>query len=100
MDTIDGSFTIHVNGKLVSNDLQDNEPMTQEIFGSDPAIFTLTGGVLECGDRFLGRSINEDNSLLPKRVCWFKKSHFDRAAIRFTGAWPEGNSYKLQLGGT
>ncbi|KAJ5512938.1 hypothetical protein N7463_002490 [Penicillium fimorum] len=99
MDTINGRFTIHIDGKLVSNDLGGDEPPIHAKLGSDPATFTLSNGVLECGDCYLGRWAIEDRSLLPKRVYWFKKSQFDRHQIQPTTAVPDGDSYQLRLGG-
>lgn len=99
MDTINGSFTIQINGEPVTSVEENGEPQIHASVGSEPAVFTLTDGLLEFGEWRLGRLHIEDRSLSPKRVNWFKKGTIPPDMIQPSDAEPVGDSYDLTLGG-
>ncbi|KAJ5679116.1 hypothetical protein N7462_007360 [Penicillium macrosclerotiorum] len=99
MDSIEGRFTIMVNGLAVTTAEDNADPKVHAAVGRDPAIFTLTRGRLESGDWILGRSLIEDRSLLPKGIYWFKKTSTDVELVQQSTAIPEAGSYKLMFAG-
>lgn len=93
MDSLPSSFTIEVNGNPIVSVGSDAEHGVQATTGSNAAVFTLKDGRLQCGDWFLGRSIKEDRSFLPKPVLWFKSTE----GIQPVTASENGDSYQLRF---
>ncbi|KAJ3546157.1 hypothetical protein NM208_g2141 [Fusarium decemcellulare] len=98
MESIDGSFTIRVDGKNISHPSGgSHEPRIPAQPGSEPAVFNLRNCHLESGDWVLGRFQVEDLSLRPKHVYWFKK---DQAhGVQPVFAVPNGSSFDLKFAG-
>ncbi|KAJ5677921.1 uncharacterized protein N7477_003554 [Penicillium maclennaniae] len=99
MESLDRPFTIQIDDEYVTRVEDDSEYPTHASVGSEPAVFTLKNSVLECDGWYLGRHVIEDRSLMPKRILWFKVGEQDPGIIQPTLAEPEGDSYKLVLGG-
>jgi hypothetical protein len=93
MNSLPSSFTIVVNGNPIASVGSDAEHGVQATTGADAAVFTLKDGRLQCDDRFLGRSMKEDRSFLPKPVLWFKSTE----GIRPVTASEKGDSYQLRF---
>ncbi|KAJ6119779.1 hypothetical protein N7523_004059 [Penicillium sp. IBT 18751x] len=98
MESLDRPFTIQIHDEYVTRVEEDSDPLAHALVGSEPAVFTLNDGVLECEGWYLGRHVVEDRSLLPKRVLWFRVGEHDPGMIQPTLAEPEEDSYKLLLG--
>ncbi|KAJ5587871.1 uncharacterized protein N7459_003636 [Penicillium hispanicum] len=99
MDCIERPFTVTVNGQTVTKADENGEAQIHASLGPEPAVFTLNQGRLECDDWYLGRSLVDDRSLLPKRVLWFKKDATGPSLIHSTTAVAADGSYKLLLAG-
>lgn len=101
MGSIEGSFTIAVNGQPVTKP-EDNgdERIHAKTGGSEPAVFVLKDHHLESDDWYLGRFVIEDRSLMPKRVYWFKKRQTSIDQVQTTHAEKRGEGeYRLLIGG-
>ncbi|KAJ5281874.1 hypothetical protein N7478_007246 [Penicillium angulare] len=99
MTSIEGAFTIKVDGQTVSNAEDNGEGKIQASFGSEPATFTLIDGRLESNGCYLSRALVEDRSLLPKRVYWFRKEEGNASAIHVVTAKPNGTTCSLLFSG-
>ncbi|RMZ73581.1 hypothetical protein GMOD_00008113 [Pyrenophora seminiperda CCB06] len=98
MDTLPKPFTIEIEGKPVTKaDASLEEPEHATTAGSEPAVFQLKNGRLECEGRILARRQIEDRSLLPKRVYWFPQDCQD--PTHEVMAFEDGDEYKLMFAG-
>jgi hypothetical protein len=93
MDSLPSSFTIEVNGSPIARVSSDAEHGVPAKTGDDAAVFTLEDGRLRCGDWFLGRSMKEDRSFLPKPILWFKSIE----GVRPVTASENKDSYQLRF---
>ncbi|KPM36928.1 hypothetical protein AK830_g9639 [Neonectria ditissima] len=98
MNSIEIPFTIFVDGKPVGFPAED-EDRFQARAGPQPAVFSLRDGRLQSQGWFLGRSVIEDMSLMPKRVYWFKVGSGQEDAIQRVDAFPNGGSFDLKFAG-
>lgn len=100
MDNLPSSFTIVLNGSPVAKIADDSEDRVQATLGTEPAVFTLKDGRLECGSWALGRNITENRSFLPKKVLWFKSNEHNANVVQPVTAHEDGDSFKLKFAGT
>lgn len=71
MDSLPKPFTIEIDGNPISKIDAVPEGREQAKIGSEPAVFELKNGRLQCDGHILARAMLEDRSLLPKRVFWY-----------------------------
>lgn len=98
MDTIEGSFIIHIDGKPIAKAVDNGEDHIHAAVGTEGAVLRLQEGKLlsENGEWILSRFPIEDLSLLPKRVFWMKTNSRPNHVAH---AEKNGDSYKLKIGG-
>ncbi|BAE64691.1 unnamed protein product [Aspergillus oryzae RIB40] len=102
MANLPTSFIITLNGTPIAKNINpDEEQIHAEADHNNPAVFTFSNGLLESDGWYLGRSVIEDRSLLPKRVLWHKKGgEVGEDLIQKTTIEDQGGNLVLTNGGT
>ncbi|CAI6243067.1 unnamed protein product [Periconia digitata] len=99
MEKLETPFTIEIDGKPVAAVGENAEDGIHAQLGTEAAIFTLSSGQLISGDWILGRSLMEDRSMGPKKLCWFKSQPEAAQKLHAVSALEDDKSQKLQFGG-
>lgn len=101
MANLPTSFIITLNGTPIAKNINsDEEQIHAAANHNNPAVFTFSNGLLESDGWYLGRSVIEDRSLLPKRVLWHKKGgEVGEDLIQKTTIEDQGGNLVLTNGG-